>query len=59
MSRISHNRALRIINNHGWSPTDQTATINGEWVAEGTSFYEMLGQRESYKARDIWQWLGY
>jgi len=59
MQWISHNRALRIINNHGWSPTDQTATINGEWVVDGSSFYEMLGQRESYRVIEVKRWLGY
>ena len=56
---ITKAKALRIIANHGWEQTQQTATYNGEWVESGTSFYEMLGNRKQYSTKKIYQWLGY
>ena len=56
---ISRERALHIIWQHGWVASDQTATIDGEWAAEGTSFDEMLGFQHSYKKADVMSWLGY
>ena len=59
LATISHDKALIIIANHGWTGTDQTATENGEWVLSGSSFYEMLGTRHAYKLADVRSWLGY
>ena len=56
---ISHDKALSIIANHGWTGTDQTATFNGQWVESGTSFYEMVGNKEEYTRREVYVWLGY
>ncbi len=56
---VTKARALRIIEQHGWTPTQQTATYQGEWVESGTSFYEMVGNREQYSISEIYQWLGY
>jgi hypothetical protein len=56
---ISHARALAIIASHGWTGTSQTATFNGEWIASGSSFYEMLGTRHAYQLATVKAWLGY
>ena len=56
---VTKARALRIIEQHAWTPTQQTATYQGEWVESGTSFYEMVGNREQYSISEIYQWLGY
>ena len=56
---ITKSKALQIIAEHGWEPTQQTATYKGEWVKSGTSFYEMLGNRKQYSTNQIYQWLGY
>ena len=56
---ITHNKALKIIADHGWSPNDQTATYNGEFVKSGYSFYEMLGNQKTYKLSNVMYWLGY
>ena len=56
---ITKAKALQIIAKHGWEPTQQTATYEGEWVESGTSFYEMLGNRKQYSTNQIYQWLGY
>ena len=56
---VAKARALKIIEQHGWTPTQQTATYQGEWVESGTSFYEMVGNREQYSINEIYQWLGY
>ena len=59
MRVISHDRAIRIIAKHGFTPTEQTATYNGELVKSGYSFYEMLGNKETYKLSNVMYWLGY
>ena len=59
MKVISHDRAIRIIADHGFTPTEQTATYNGELVKSGYSFYEMLGNKETYKLSTVMYWLGY
>ena len=56
---VTKARALKIIEQHGWTPTQQTATYQGEWVESGTSFYEMVGNREQYSINEIYQCLGY
>jgi hypothetical protein len=56
---ISHDKAIIIIARHGWTPTDQTATFNGEWVESDSSFYEMLGTHHAYSLRTVKDWLGY
>ena len=59
MKVISHDRAVRIIAKHGFTPTEQTATYQGVWEKSGYSFYEMLGKRETYKLSNVMYWLGY
>jgi len=56
---ISHKRAIKIIADHGFTPTEQTATYNGVLEPSGYSFYEMLGKKENYKLTNIMYWLGY
>ena len=56
---ITKSQALRIIARHGWEPTQQTATYEGEWVESGTSFFETLGNRKQYSEKKIYEWLGY
>ena len=69
METITRDRALVIIANHGWQPSDQTATdtrmpidpATGSypWVQSGTSFDEMLGIHNKYSKRLVLDWLGY
>jgi hypothetical protein len=56
---ISHDKAISIIARHGWTPTDQTETEDGEWVESDSSFYEMLGTHHAYSLRTVKAWLGY
>jgi hypothetical protein len=56
---VTKARALKIIEQHGWTPTQQTATYQGEWVESGTSFYETVGNKEEYTRREVYVWLGY
>ena len=53
MKVISHDRAIRIIAKHGFTPTEQTATYNGVLEKSGYSFYEMLGKKEAYKLSNV------
>jgi hypothetical protein len=59
MKVISHDKAVKIIADHGFTPTQQTATYNGVLEKSGYSFYEMLGKKETYKLSNVMYWLGY
>ena len=59
MKTISHDKAIKIIADHGFTPTEQTATYNGGLAKSGYSFYEMLGKKETYKLSNVMYWLGY
>lgn len=52
---------LKVLQNHGWQPDQQTSynPITKEMFKEGSSFDEMLGIKEEYKAIDVYKWLGY
>jgi hypothetical protein len=56
---LSRAEALKVIQGHGWTGHAQTATLNGELVNAGTSFDEMLGIKENYSTRAVFEWLGY
>ena len=57
--KISRKQALKLIEGHNFQPDQQTASIKGELVKEGTSFNEMLGIKENYESKLIFAWLGY
>jgi len=50
---------LKVLENHGFGPDTQTEALNGQLVEKGSSFDEMLGIKENYRALDVYQWLGY
>ena len=55
---VSKAKALEIIRQHGWLPTDPTATLNGEWCDDST-FYLEVGDRDAYTISELRDWLGY
>lgn len=56
---MTREQAIRFVQDHGFTATQQTATFNGEWVESGTSFDETFGVRASYDRADVRQWMGY
>lgn len=56
---ISHNNVIELIKQHGWSPIQQTSVLKGEWVKNGSSFYEVFGIQKDYEFKKIMEWLGY
>ena len=57
--RISKLKALEILFKHGWEPFQQTACFNGKTVKQGSSFYEVLGNKDFYTVKILKEWLGY
>jgi len=57
--KISKSLAVELVRRHGWDATQQTAILNGDWVAGGSSFFETLGERDEYVLGEVLSWLGY
>lgn len=59
MNELARGQALEIIKDHGITATQQTAVLNGEWVKSGTSFFEEVGDKSRYTAKEVFEFLGY
>jgi len=57
--KISKLKALEILFKHGWQAHQQTACLNGVIVKQGSSFYEVLGNKDFYTVKILKEWLGY
>ena len=57
---ITRTKALSIIKEHGWGPTDNTGRYpaTGE-VALDSNFDHEMGIHESYQLSAVLRWLGY
>lgn len=50
--------ALRILKEHGFSPHDDTVT-SGKKFIKFTSFYDIVGEKDYYTRKEVYDWLGY
>lgn len=58
--KITPEQVIRIIKKHGWNSVhQQTAVKDGEWVKEGSSFFEQVGDKDIYTIKEVKEWLGY
>lgn len=62
---ITHKKALKLLKEHFLTPSKITCYYIGHnnlvtsEPVRGTSFYATFGYKDSYKLKDIFNWLGY
>ena len=55
---ITHQRTMKILKAHGWTPRTNTEARQGQEVLN-TSFFDYFGIKQHYIYRDVMEWLGY
>ena len=55
---ITHEATVKILNQHGFSATQDTEANKGLLVMD-TNFYTYFGIKEIYNYNDLMEWLGY
>ena len=58
---MSRSEALALLKEHGFAPTDLTEYGPGPAYtpSTGSSFDDMMGIRNTYTSREVYDWLGY
>lgn len=56
--KITHQRTMDILEEHGFNFRMNTEVLNGELVSN-TSFFNYFGIKQYYIYREVMDWLGY
>ena len=57
---ITHNQAVKLIGQHGFTPTQNTGWFPDTGLeAENSSFYSEFGIKDTYNGAEVMAWLGY
>ena len=58
---MSRSEALALLKEHGFAPTDLTEYSPGPAYtpSPGSSFDDMVGVKNTYTSREVYDWLGY
>ncbi len=56
--KISHQRTIEILEEHGLNFRMNTEVLNNELISN-TSFFDYFGIQQYYVYREVMEWLGY